>query len=69
MIDLCNMMLSWFIWLNTDADSQITVSQDIIEMAALIIGVAVPLLLYVFVLVALVFMFGAAFDTARGLKK
>lgn len=69
MTELCNYMLSWITALATDENAVIPITSDIYELAVLIIGVAVPLLLYLFVLLALVFMFGAAFDVARGIHK
>ena len=69
MTDLCDYMLSWITALATDENAVIPITEDIYELAVLIIGVAVPLLLYLAVLVALIFMFGAAFDVARGLHK
>lgn len=71
MNDLCDYMLSWFMSKYEGVEGVeplYEMSPEVYDRAVFIIGVGVPMLLYIVVLVAFLFMFLASFDLVRGWK-
>ena len=69
MSDLCNYMLSWIVSIYEAENPDLPLSHDVYDVAVGVIGIAVPLLLYIVCLICFILAMVAAFDIARGLHK